>query len=273
MDHEEHRVSRRVALAGFVGLGALLAACGQGGETAPSGGPAAAGTGTPAASGTPTGTGTPSGAATGAGGGLFDGANTCVLTPEATEGPYYFDAERVRGDIREDRRGTRLDVAIRVQDSETCRPIPNAVVEIWHCDAAGVYSGFAERSLGDGAGGGGGDAGATGSGRFLRGAQVTDAEGVVRFTTVYPGFYQGRCVHIHAMVHLDDTKVLTTQTMFPEDVNDVVFAAAPYTGRGERVRNSDDSIFRDAMLMKMSRTGDGHLGVINFAVDSDGNRR
>lgn len=235
--HEEHGVSRRVALAGFVGLAALLAACTPDGATTP---------GTPTAAGSATAD-------------LFEGVNTCVLTPEATEGPFYFDPERVRSDIREDRRGTRLDVAIRVQDSETCRPIPNAVVEIWHCDAEGVYSGYAS----------GEEAAPERRSRFLRGAQVTDADGVVRFTTVHPGFYQGRCVHIHAMVHLADTRVLTTQTMFPEDVNDAVFAAPPYAGRGERVRNTDDAIFREPMLMTMRRTGDGHLGVIAFAVDSD----
>lgn len=79
---------------------------------------------------------------------LFAGAATCTLTPEETEGPYYFDVDAVRSDIREDRDGTDLLVAIRVQDADACTPIANAVVDIWHCDAAGIYSGFESASTG-----------------------------------------------------------------------------------------------------------------------------
>jgi len=262
-EHDEHdgrRVSRRTALAGFAGLGALLAACRADGGAAPAGA-------SPAQRATPAGTAAGATAAESTAAGdaaaLFDGANTCALTPETTAGPYYFDVDRVRGDIREDRQGVPLRLAIRVQDGETCRPIPDAVVEIWHCDAEGAYSG-----VGPAAGGGG----AGGSDTFLRGAQVTGADGIVRFTTVYPGFYQGRCVHIHAMVHLDDARVLTTQMMFPEEINEAVLAAEPYAGRSGYLRNADDSIYQDTMLLKVTGDGDGYLGVINFAVDSGRDR-
>ncbi len=119
-------------------------------------------------------------------------------------------------------------------------------MEIWHCDAGGSYSGAESQSAG---GPGGGPPGSGGTGdlvptddhRYLRGAQVTDAEGIVAFTTIWPGWYRGRTVHVHAMVHVGQDRTLTTQVMFDEAVNDVVMAAEPYAGRGERdTRNEND---------------------------------
>ena len=115
------------------------------------------------------------------------------MTVERTEGPYYFDADAIRRDIREDRAGARLRLALRVRDAGTCEPIPDGVVDIWHADAEGGYSGF---------GGGGGGAARTDT-RYLRGAQVTNADGIAELVTIYPGWYQGRTVHIHAKVHLE----------------------------------------------------------------------
>lgn len=269
-DHEHHRVShpvsRRAALAGIgsIGLGTLLAAC-TGGTA---GGPVTVTT----TAGTAVGI-TPQSPP--AAGDLFAGANTCALTPATTPGPFYFDSELIRADIREGRPGSQLAVAIKVQDSQTCRPLPGAVVELWHCDADGRYSG-AEASSG------GGDAPprADGTGdlipqdttRYLRGTQVTGAEGVVRFTTIWPGSYGGRTVHIHAMVHFSDERVLTTQLMFDDDLSTEVFRREPYAGRaGSRTFNDDDSIFRQPMLLKVVPDGDGHLGTIVFSADSDMN--
>ena len=62
---------------------------------------------------------------------LFDDAASCAVTPEETEGPYYFDADKIRSDIREDRKGTRLRLALRVRDAGSCTPIQEAVVDIW----------------------------------------------------------------------------------------------------------------------------------------------
>ena len=101
-------------------------------------------------------------------------------------------------------------LALRVREADGCTPIENAIVDIWHCDAGGVYSGFDD---GEGE-------------RFLRGAQATNEDGIARFTTIYPGFYQGRTVHIHAKVHLDRQTVLTTQLYFDDAVSDRVFRAA-----------------------------------------------
>jgi protocatechuate 3,4-dioxygenase beta subunit len=238
------KIDRRQALAAFgtVGLGALLGACGS-----DDGGSATAVPTTEGGTATvePKTTTTPETAD------LFGDESSCTLTPEMTEGPYYFDADSIRSDIREDRDGTPLRLAIRVRGADSCEPLSNAVVDIWHCDAGGVYSGFDE---------GQGE-------RFLRGAQVTNRDGIVEFTTVYPGWYQGRTVHIHAKVHLDRSTVLTTQLFFDDAVTDEVFAGAPYSGRGERdQRNDSDSLFDEALVLDLSQDGDGYLGAISFDV-------
>ena len=103
--------------------------------------------------------------------------------------------------------------------------------------------------------------------RYLRGAQVTNGEGIVEFTTVYPGWYPGRTVHIHAKVHLDAKTVLTTQLYFDDALSDKVFAARPYSERGERdQRNDADGIFEEALVMTAKTDGDGVRGVMTFDV-------
>jgi protocatechuate 3,4-dioxygenase beta subunit len=219
------RINRRQALAGFgtVSLGAVIAACG--------------GSDTPPAS--------PSSSSE------FDEAASCEQTAEQTEGPYYFDADAVRSDIREDRPGAPLRLGIRVRAAGSCEPIKDAVVDIWHCDAGGVYSGF---EAGEGE-------------RFLRGTQVTDANGVAEFTTIYPGWYRGRTVHIHAKVHLNRQTVLTTQLYFDDAVTDKVFAGNPYSGQGERdQRNDSDGIFDPSLVMTLKPDGDGYRGMMTFDV-------
>jgi protocatechuate 3,4-dioxygenase beta subunit len=241
----DHRVSRRQALTAFgtVSLGALLGACGGSGEPTTS-------TPVPTADG---GTATVE-PQTSSGGdlvGKLDAGATCRQTVEQTEGPYYFDADAIRSDIREDRDGTPLQLALRVRDAGRCEPIPDTVVDIWHCDAGGVYSGF--------------DAGQ--GERFLRGAQVTNADGIARFTTIYPGYYQGRTVHIHAKVHLDRQTVLTTQLYFDDGVSDRVFATQPYAAQGARdATNASDGIFDESLLLTLERSGRGYLGLMTFDV-------
>ncbi|MEU8036872.1 intradiol ring-cleavage dioxygenase [Streptosporangium sp. NPDC049078] len=279
-------IDRRTALAGLgtVGLGTLLAAC------------AGSDSSTTRVATTTGGTATvqPTTASSTGLAALFEDAPTCVLTEETTQGPYHFDAGKIRSDIREDRQGSTLRVAIRVLDAATCEPIPSAVVEIWHCDAGGVYSGFesASQAAGGGptgerptgappSGGPGGqgegvqgpgaddgmaDATPTDEKRYLRGAQVTNTDGIVEFVTIYPGWYQGRSVHIHAMVHIGDSRVLTTQMFCDETVSDQVYAARPYADHtGQRLRNESDSIYDDSLLMKLTVEGDGHLGVMTFS--------
>ncbi len=192
---------------------------------------------------------------------LFDEAATCSLTPQQASGPFYFDVDRIRSDIREDRQGTPLRLALRVRNAEGCEPLPDAVVEVWHCDAAGSYSGFGS------AAGGAADTTET----FLRGAQVTNAGGIVEFRTIYPGWYPGRTIHVHAMVHLDRTSVLTTQLYFDDTFTDRVHAAAPYAEKsGRDTLNSDDAIFDQALVLTMSGDGDGDgvTGALTFDVES-----
>ncbi|MDT0480112.1 intradiol ring-cleavage dioxygenase [Streptomyces doebereineriae] len=157
-------------------------------------------------------------------------AEACYkLTSETVEGPYYIDADKIRRDVTEDKEGIPLLLDIKVIDSETCRPIRNAAVDIWHCDAVGVYSGYED--MGNGGGGGpaptgtptdaptgtptgtptgiptgpppGGHQEPTDDTRYLRGTWRTDKHGQVTFRTVFPGWYRGRCVHIHTKVHVD----------------------------------------------------------------------
>jgi protocatechuate 3,4-dioxygenase beta subunit len=248
--------NRRRALAAFgsVSLGALIAACGGGGDGDSTTDVSTTGGGT-----TTVEPKTRTGNATAE---LFDDSSSCTLTAEETEGPYYFDADSIRSDIREDREGTRLRLAIRVRDADSCEPLKNAVVDLWHCDALGSYSGF-EAASGGGPGGGG----RTDDEKYLRGAQVTNADGIVEFVTVYPGWYQGRTVHIHGKVHIDNQTALTTQFYFDDKVSDRVYEGSPYSQHGGRdVLNDNDNIFDPSLLLDLSREGDSYLGVISLDV-------
>ncbi|MEW6581910.1 MAG: intradiol ring-cleavage dioxygenase [Actinomycetota bacterium] len=191
---------------------------------------------------------------------------TCVLTPEQTEGPYWIDTTLTRRDVRAGRPGLPLDLRLTVVDASTCRPIRGADVEIWHCDAAGVYSGVA-------GGGGNGAASPTDSTRFLRGHQVADAAGRVRFITIYPGWYQGRTVHIHVKVHVKGDEVHTGQLYFPDAVTDAVSRVRPYASRGTRdTRNADDHIYasggrQSTLRLRRRASGRGYIGSLTMGVD------
>jgi protocatechuate 3,4-dioxygenase beta subunit len=127
-----------------------------------------------------------------------------------------------------------------------------------------VYSGFEAASTGGGPGGG-----RTDDERYLRGAQVTNPDGIAEFVTVYPGAYRGRTVHIHAKVHVDNQTALTTQFYFDEDVTDRVYARAPYAeGSSHDTRNADDGIFDERLLLDLSRDGDGYVGAISLDVQA-----
>ena len=177
---------------------------------------------------------------------LASDAVACVLVPEQTEGPYYIANEKVRRNITEGRPGTPLTLRLAVVDAKTCKPIEGAAVDIWHCDASGTYSGFgAGRS----------------SRTFMRGIQRTNANGVATFKTVYPGWYQGRTVHIHVKVHVRGNVVHTGQLYFPDRLTDAAYRRAPYSSRPNRdVRNVDDMVFRNGgkrSLLSLRRNGAG----------------
>ena len=179
--------------------------------------------------------------------GVASGAVKCILTPEQTEGPYYIDGEKLRRNITEGRPGIPLLLRAFVVNAATCKAIKNATVDIWHADAAGVYSGF-----GQGAG----------NRTFMRGLQKTNEKGLALFRTVYPGWYQGRTVHIHVKVHLGGNVVHTGQLYFPDSVTDAVYRKAPYSSRGARdVRNANDSIFRNGGSKSLVSVGKNSAGV------------
>lgn len=188
----------------------------------------------------------------------------CVLSPALTAGPYWRDDALRRSDLRWDSQpssgqqplpGVALELVIRVSTSseDRCRPLRGAQVDLWQCDARGVYSGVPE----------GGTAGRD----FLRGFQLTDEAGLVRFLTVYPGWYPGRTVHIHEKVRTFDPfgQVITevsTQLFFDDAVTDAVLDTPAYAGRGPRdTRNSTDSIFRGQQARSVSLTGDVGSGL------------
>ena len=184
------------------------------------------------------------------------GAVSCVLTPELTEGPYYIAGEKLRRNITDGHSGTPLILRLAVVDGSTCKPIRGAAVDIWHADAAGNYSGF-------GAG--------SGNRTFMRGIQRTDANGIATFRTVYPGWYQGRTVHIHVKVHVRGNVVHTGQLFFADALTDRVYRNTPYSKRPRRTtRNTSDSIFvnggRKSLLAVRHRSAGGYLGRITMGV-------
>jgi protocatechuate 3,4-dioxygenase beta subunit len=191
----------------------------------------------------------------------FDSAATCEVAAEVTEGPYYFDVDSIRSDIREDREGTLLRLGVRVRDAGTCEPIENAIVDVWHCDALGRYSGFESASGGPGGGG------RSDEETYLRGAQATNADGIVEFKTIYPGLYPGRTTHVHAKVHLDRTTLLTTQLFTTKAMDDAVFARAPYPqSPGRETDNESDAIYDERGELTLSRDGEAVIGLITLDV-------
>lgn len=167
---------------------------------------------------------------------LLQGADVCAIIPEVTEGPYYFDPKMERVGITEGRPGIPTRIRLQVVDA-ACLALKDARVDIWHCDATGVYSGYANQ-------GDDGKTDTTGE-TFMRGTQFTDANGLVEFETVYPSWYRGRTTHVHFKVFLDQTNVLTGQIFFPDALSEYIYLnVAPYNARtGERdTLNANDSI-------------------------------
>jgi protocatechuate 3,4-dioxygenase beta subunit len=167
--------------------------------------------------------------------------------------------------------GGLLDLRFTVLDATSCAPIKDAAVDVWHCDASGVYSGFGSAGGAPRGGPGGGGSGATNNLTFLRGTQVSDANGVAVFRTIYPGWYPGRAVHIHLKVHIGGSVVHTGQVFFADSVNDTAYKASPYNTRPTPdVRNAADSIYRQAggkaAELDVAPNGSGYTGSINLGV-------
>jgi protocatechuate 3,4-dioxygenase beta subunit len=238
-----------LALMGAGGAAAFLAACTPGGSGASAGTSAAASAATTAAASAAIATAMPA----------------CVVAPELTEGPYYVDVDLERPDIRSNTGDgavsegavLTLDWVVSQADGSACMPMEGVIVDVWHCDALGVYSGV----QGD-------------SGNFLRGFQRTDANGRASFTTIYPGWYQGRAVHIHFKIRTDPEAEagfeFTSQLFFDDELSRTVFSSGVYAQKGPQDQpNSSDGIFNQsggATLLAVTQEGVGYKATFPIAV-------
>ena len=167
----------------------------------------------------------------------------CAVTPTETAGPFPSLTDLFRSDIREGRTGTLLTLTVKVVNVNTsCAPVANANVEVWHCDSAGNYSQYGSQT----------------AQTYLRGIQTTNANGEVTFTTIYPGWYQGRATHIHLEVTTNGVSRKVTQIAFPESVNATVYRAGVYASKGTNpTANAADGIFADSLASELATpTGD-----------------
>jgi protocatechuate 3,4-dioxygenase beta subunit len=198
--------------------------------------------------------------------GMAQSLPACVVTPEQMEGPFFTDVRLNRSDIRSDptdksvKEGVPLALTLRVYavGNAGCTQLAGATVDVWHCDAAGMYSDSSGNTAGK---------------KFLRGHQVTDANGAARFTTIYPGWYPGRAVHIHFKVRILTGPALgnefTSQLYFDEAVTDRVLARAPYSVRGQRTRNGDDGLYRrggSRLMLALTESGGGYAGEFSIGM-------
>lgn len=170
---------------------------------------------------------------------------TCVLTPESGEGPFYFDPSLVRADISDGRPGAPLTVGVQVVRAGDCATLENARFDLWQADALGLYSGYARQD-----GVGGVSAAPVADQQYLRGTQFTNADGQVRFRTIYPSWYGGRTPHLHFKVFLGGSEVVASQIFFDDEVNDAVFSSfEPYRAHVDkrRTRNADDMFIKDGL--------------------------
>jgi len=217
------KLSRREAL-GMMGVAGAAASlgCGSEGTTSP--------TTTTGTTGTTGGTGA-----------------SCAVSPTETIGPYPSLTNFVRSDIREGKTGTPLTLTITVVNANnSCSPVANAAVDIWQCDAGGNYSEYSQP-------------GYNGTGlTYLRGIQMSDSNGRVTFTTVFPGWYAGRATHIHVQVKVNNAVVKVTQIAFPESVIDAVYASGVYASKGRNpTSNSGDMVFADSLSSELATVTGG----------------
>ena len=194
----------------------------------------------------------------------------CIGRPEQTEGPYFLDTKLNRSNIRSDPSdgslmdGIPLLLEFHVSQitPQSCAPLPGAIVDVWHCDARGIYSGVRDPHFN------------TVGKKFLRGYQVTDDAGTARFTTIYPGWYPGRTVHMHFKIRTNPSNQagseFTSQLYFDDSVTDQVYTQSPYSNRGRRMmRNKDDGIFHvggDQLILDLTSDGPGYAAIFDIGL-------
>jgi protocatechuate 3,4-dioxygenase beta subunit len=196
----------------------------------------------------------------------------CVVRPEMVEGPYFIDHHLRRSDIRTEpstkviRPGVPLALAFSVSrlGAGRCSPLAGAIVDLWHCDASGVYSGVSDPSFGN-----------TEGQKFLRGLQTTDRNGRAAFLTIFPGWYAGRAVHLHFKVRTTAAPAgayeFTSQLFFDEGLIDVVHAQAPYAAKGRRdTANKADQFYPSGgpqLMLAPAKTAQGYAATFDIGLD------
>ena len=196
----------------------------------------------------------------------------CIVSPQQTPGPYIVDKRLRRADLRLDpatgtlTAGVPLTLSLKVAQivGTDCRPLAGAVVDVWQCDAHGEYSGVVDRAQGFD----------TRGKSFLRGYQLTDEDGRAEFTTIYPGWYPGRSVHIHFKVRTSESAgragEFTSQWYFDDGLSDAVFTSGPYAEKaGRRTLNERDGIYRRGgreLMLAVKKTPAGYAGTFDLGV-------
>jgi protocatechuate 3,4-dioxygenase beta subunit len=209
---------------------------------------------------------------------------TCTLTPslievegtpQETQGPYFVDNMPNRSDITSDtttgsvQEGIPLRLVINVYDVDgdgseggerSCIPLRGALVDIWHANPQGIYSGIQQQgTLGQ---------------NFLRGNQVTNENGTVQFTTIYPGWYEGRAIHIHIKVRTpegsNENFEWTSQFYLNDSLNEQVHTQPPYSDHGQPdITNQEDIIFTGPSIDGLIQSNSGEHLMLNVTRDDD----
>lgn len=203
-------------------------------------------------------------------GGDADKPTACTVIPPETEGPFPLDLSTTtyyfRSDVQEDRTGAPLTVKLKILGEDNCTAMQNVRVNIWHCDKDGVYSGYATPQ----------NPGGVADTKWLRGYQMTDANGEVTFNTIFPGWYSGRICHIHFKVTMSSTASRVSQLTFDIPAKNAIYAALPalYTKGADPMTIASDNIFSDGvdyqLAMLTGNATDGYSCYLEVTVQGSG---
>lgn len=199
----------------------------------------------------------------------------CVVRPEQTEGPFYFDTQLERADIRTEpatgelKEGIPfiLNIQVSALQSGSCEPLSDAIVDIWHCDANGIYSSVKPSRL---------QSADTADLKFLRGYQKTNSNGNVSFLTIFPGWYDGRTAHIHFKIRATladkSTYEFTSQLYFEDAFSQLLYTNGVYIRDIQQtVRNHNDGIFIDdggeQLMLKPTLSENGYIANFDITLD------
>ena len=193
----------------------------------------------------------------------FETSGQCAMIKDSFEGPFFYCTNPNSSDIAKGKEGIPLIVALRALDAATCKPLSNTVIDIWHCDANGIYSGYnlgVDEPIRTAR-----HAEPQNSERACRGALRTDKDGIAEFRTIYPGYYVERATHIHFKAHIGNRAFLTNQAYLPEEINNAVYRLAPYNAprKAKRLLNTDENW--SVPTMKVFERNQIRMAVLNLA--------